>query len=218
MSFMMLRNHLCFLCGREKNKIRRSTKITLTSPKALWRRETVSLNFLLPFALFPLLVAVWSRLRARFSSLVSKFYAVLWLGRWCYRPWHRLRQIWPPKGFIPFFVFCRGDVLCYGFCGRVLDCRRLPSGCRLFWSWPFYLHVRVGDWTGGAWEESARRNPGVEPWCGALVWIYFTVALLLLAVKAYFVRSWRTFLILSSAPLTAWKRLANLLVIHNCNR
>lgn len=132
MSFMMLRNHLCFLCGREKNKIRRSTKITVTSPKALWRRETVSLNFLLPFALFPLLVAVWSRLRARFSSLVSKFYAVLWLGRWCYRPWHRLRQIWPPKGFIPFFVYCRCDVLCYGFCGRVLDRRHLPSGRRFF--------------------------------------------------------------------------------------
>ena len=33
-----------------------------------------------------------------------------------------------------------------------------------------------------------------------LVWFYFTAALMILGLKAYFVRNWRTLLILSSAP------------------
>jgi len=44
---------------------------------------------------------------------------------------------------------------------------------------------------------------------GTLVWIYFTGALLILALKAYFVRNWRILVILSSAPwifvLFFWK-------------
>ena len=43
-------------------------------------------------------------------------------------------------------------------------------------------------------------GPEKRALAGTLVWIYFTVALLVLAVKAYFIRNWRTLLILASAP------------------
>lgn len=43
-------------------------------------------------------------------------------------------------------------------------------------------------------------GPEKRALAGTLVWIYFTVALLVLAIKAYFVRNWRILLILSSAP------------------
>ena len=52
-------------------------------------------------------------------------------------------------------------------------------------------------------------GPEKRALAGTLVWIYFTAALLILGLKAYFVRSWRTLLILSSAPwifiLLFWK-------------
>ncbi|KAL9985445.1 hypothetical protein ACROYT_G007856 [Oculina patagonica] len=43
-------------------------------------------------------------------------------------------------------------------------------------------------------------GPEKRALAGTLVWIYFTVALLVLAIKAYFVRNWKILLILSSAP------------------
>ena len=52
-------------------------------------------------------------------------------------------------------------------------------------------------------------GPEKRALAGTLVWIYFTVALLVFAMKAYFVRSWRTLLIISSAPfifiVVLWK-------------
>jgi len=43
-------------------------------------------------------------------------------------------------------------------------------------------------------------GPEKRALAGTLVWIYFTVALLVLAMKAFFIRSWRMLLIASSAP------------------
>jgi len=43
-------------------------------------------------------------------------------------------------------------------------------------------------------------GPEKRALAGTLVWIYFTVALLVLAMKAFFIRSWRMLLIVSSAP------------------
>ena len=44
---------------------------------------------------------------------------------------------------------------------------------------------------------------------GTLVWFYFTAALMILGLKAFFIRKWRTLLIVSSAPwifiLVFWK-------------
>ena len=52
-------------------------------------------------------------------------------------------------------------------------------------------------------------GPEKRALAGTLVWFYFTAALMVLALKAYFVRNWRTLLILSSAPwifiLIFWK-------------
>lgn len=52
-------------------------------------------------------------------------------------------------------------------------------------------------------------GPEKRALAGTLVWLYFTAALMVLALKAYFVRNWRTLLILSSAPwifiLIFWK-------------
>jgi len=43
-------------------------------------------------------------------------------------------------------------------------------------------------------------GPEKRALAGTLVWIYFTVALTVLAMKAFFIRSWRILLIVSSAP------------------
>ena len=43
-------------------------------------------------------------------------------------------------------------------------------------------------------------GPEKRALAGTLVWIYFTVGLIVLAVKAYFIRGWRLLLIVSSAP------------------
>ena len=43
-------------------------------------------------------------------------------------------------------------------------------------------------------------GPEKRALAGTLVWIYFTVALIVLAVKAFFIRGWRLLLIVSSAP------------------
>lgn len=43
-------------------------------------------------------------------------------------------------------------------------------------------------------------GPEKRALAGTLVWIYFTVALIVLAMKAFFIRSWRILLIVSSAP------------------
>ncbi|KAL9962625.1 hypothetical protein ACROYT_G031745 [Oculina patagonica] len=52
-------------------------------------------------------------------------------------------------------------------------------------------------------------GPEKRALAGTLVWFYFTAALMILGLKAYFVRNWRTLLILSSAPwifiLAFWK-------------
>ena len=52
-------------------------------------------------------------------------------------------------------------------------------------------------------------GPEKRALAGTLVWFYFTAALIILGLKAYFVRNWRTLLILSSAPwifiLAFWK-------------
>ena len=52
-------------------------------------------------------------------------------------------------------------------------------------------------------------GPQKRALAGTLVWFYFTAALMILGLKAYFVRNWRTLLILSSAPwifiLIFWK-------------
>ena len=52
-------------------------------------------------------------------------------------------------------------------------------------------------------------GPEKRALAGTLVWFYFTVALMVLGLTAYFVRHWRTLLILSSAPwifiLVFWK-------------
>ena len=52
-------------------------------------------------------------------------------------------------------------------------------------------------------------GPEKRALAGTLVWFYFTAALMVLALKAYFVRNWRNLLILSSAPcifiLIFWK-------------
>ena len=52
-------------------------------------------------------------------------------------------------------------------------------------------------------------GPEKRALAGILVWLYFTVALMILGLIAYFVRNWRTLLILSSAPwiftLAFWK-------------
>ena len=52
-------------------------------------------------------------------------------------------------------------------------------------------------------------GPEKRALAGTLVWFYFTAALMVLGLTAYFVRDWRTLLILSSAPwifiLVFWK-------------
>ena len=52
-------------------------------------------------------------------------------------------------------------------------------------------------------------GPEKRALAGTMVWFYFTAALIILGLKAYFVRNWRTLLILSSAPwiftLAFWK-------------
>ena len=52
-------------------------------------------------------------------------------------------------------------------------------------------------------------GPEKRALAGTLVWFYFTAALMILGLKAYFVRNWRILLILSSAPwifvLIFWK-------------
>ena len=52
-------------------------------------------------------------------------------------------------------------------------------------------------------------GPEKRALAGTLVWFYFTIALMILGLIAYFVRNWRTLLILSSAPwifvLAFWK-------------
>ena len=52
-------------------------------------------------------------------------------------------------------------------------------------------------------------GPEKRAMAGIIVWIYFTAALMILGLMAYFVRDWRTLLILSSAPwiftLAFWK-------------
>ena len=52
-------------------------------------------------------------------------------------------------------------------------------------------------------------GPEKRALAGTLVWFYFSAALMILGLKAYFVRNWRTLLILSSAPwifvLIFWK-------------
>jgi len=52
-------------------------------------------------------------------------------------------------------------------------------------------------------------GPEKRALAGTLVWFYFTAALMVLGLKAYFIRNWRTLLILSSAPwifiLIFWK-------------
>lgn len=49
---------------------------------------------------------------------------------------------------------------------------------------------------------------------GTLVWFYFTAALMILGLKAFFIRKWRTLLIVSSAPwifiLVFWKYVKNI--------
>ncbi len=52
-------------------------------------------------------------------------------------------------------------------------------------------------------------GPEKRALAGTLVWFYFTAGLMILGLMAYFVRNWRTLLILSSAPwifvLAFWK-------------
>jgi len=52
-------------------------------------------------------------------------------------------------------------------------------------------------------------GPEKRALAGTMVWFYFTAALMILGLVAYFVRNWRTLLILSSAPwiftLAFWK-------------
>ena len=52
-------------------------------------------------------------------------------------------------------------------------------------------------------------GPEKRALAGTMVWFYFTAALMILGLKAYFVRNWRTLMILSSAPwifiLAFWK-------------
>ena len=52
-------------------------------------------------------------------------------------------------------------------------------------------------------------GPEKRALAGIVVWFYFTAALMILGLIAYFVRDWRTLLILSSAPwiftLAFWK-------------
>ena len=52
-------------------------------------------------------------------------------------------------------------------------------------------------------------GPDKRALAGTLVWFYFTAALMILGLKAYFVRNWRILLILTSAPwifvLIFWK-------------
>ena len=43
-------------------------------------------------------------------------------------------------------------------------------------------------------------GPEKRALAGNLVWFYFTAALMVLGLKAYFIRNWRTLLIVSSAP------------------
>lgn len=43
-------------------------------------------------------------------------------------------------------------------------------------------------------------GPEKRALAGNLVWFYFTAALMVLGVKAYFIRDWRTLLMVSSAP------------------
>ncbi|XP_078383615.1 organic cation transporter protein-like [Oculina patagonica] len=52
-------------------------------------------------------------------------------------------------------------------------------------------------------------GPEKRALAGTMVWFYFTAALMILGLKAYFVRNWRTLMILSSTPwifiLAFWK-------------
>ena len=52
-------------------------------------------------------------------------------------------------------------------------------------------------------------GPEKRALAGTVVWFYFTAALMILSLIAYFVRNWRTLMILSSAPwiftLAFWK-------------